>query len=148
MGNLFSSDNDKKPLSNNESGIQSDIHRTISDFKNIIRTLNLDNHGYQREIIKKQSELIKFINMNNKVSADIIASQIVRYRKMIEKNNKMIERLNALTIKLQETRNAAELKGLIDQSRSFEFTQQNPLFRGGEYMEKLIKYEDKLLALN
>jgi hypothetical protein len=60
---------------------------------------------------------------------------------------KTIEQLDALIKKLQETKNKKELRELINQANTIEISQQNPLFKGGEYMEKLIKYEDKMLEL-
>jgi hypothetical protein len=66
---------------------------------------------------------------------------------MIKKNITTIEQLNILILKLQKTKNTEELKGLVNQANSVEVSEQNPLFRGGKYFEKLIKYEDKLLGL-
>jgi hypothetical protein len=148
MGNLFSSESTTNPLSSNESTTPLDINQAITRLKKLIIRLQSDNSRYQNELVKKQDEVKKNLEKNKKDFAKISAQQVVRYNKMIKDNMTRIGQLNALIIKLQETKNTVELRKLVNQAKSDEVLIQNPLLKGGEYMEKLIKYEDKLLGLN
>jgi len=147
MGNTFSFDSPAKPLSSNESITPVNLNQSIFNLKKIIKTLETDNNRYYKELLKKQELAQEYIRRNNMEAARIFTLQLVRYRNMIKKNITTIEQLNILILKLQKTKNTEELKGLVNQANSVEVSEQNPLFRGGKYFEKLIKYEDKLLGL-
>jgi len=147
MGNTFSFDSPAKPLSSNESITPNKLNQSIFNLNKLIRTLESDNKRYQIELSKKQELAQEYIRRNNMETAKIVAQQIVRYNKIIERNITTIRQLKTLIKKLEETKNKEELKRLVNQADSVEVSEQNPLFRGGKYFEKLIKYEDKLLGL-
>jgi hypothetical protein len=146
MGNSFST-SPTNPLSKNESGTPPDINQSISNLNKLIRTLQSDNTRYGKDLLIKQGQAIDYVKRNNMEAAKIVAKQVVRYNTIIKKNLTTIGQLQALIKKLQETKNAVQLRQLVNQANSVEVSEQNPLFRGGEYMEKLIKYEDKMLGL-
>jgi hypothetical protein len=146
MGNSFST-SPTNPLSQNESGTPPDINQSISNLNKLIRTLQSDNTRYGKDLLIKQGQAIDYVKRNNMEAAKIVAKQVVRYNTIIKKNLTTIGQLQALIKKLQETKNAVQLRQLVNQANSVEVSEQNPLFRGGEYMEKLIKYEDKMLGL-
>jgi hypothetical protein len=146
MGNT-TSNSPTNPLSQNESITPLDINQSIFNLNKLIRILESDNKRYQKELLKRQDEAKEYVRRSNMDAARIIAKQIVRYDNMIKKNINTIGQLQALIKKLQETKNTVELRRLVNQANSNEVSKQNPLFKGGEYMEKLIKYEDKMIRL-
>jgi len=147
MGNTFSFDSPAKPLSSNESITPVNLNQSIFNLKKIIKTLETDNNRYYKELLKKQELAQEYIRRNNMEAARIFTQQLVGYRNIIKKNMITIKQFEMLIQKLQETKNTEELKRLVNQANSIEVSEQNPLFRGGKYFEKLIKYEDKLLGL-
>jgi hypothetical protein len=147
MGNTYSVDSPTKPLSSNESITPVNLNQSIFNLKKIIKTLETDNNRYYKELLKKQELAQEYIRRNNMEAARIFTQQLVGYRNIIKKNMITIKQFEMLIQKLQETKNTEELKRLVNQANSVEVSEQNPLFRGGKYFEKLIKYEDKLLGL-
>jgi hypothetical protein len=146
MGNFFSQPINN-PLSSNESTPPINLNQIIINLRRMILTLESNNKKYKNDLIIKQGQAKGYVKINNMEAARIVAQQVLRYDKMIKRNMKTIEQLDALIKKLQETKNKKELRELINQANTIEISQQNPLFKGGEYMEKLIKYEDKMLEL-
>jgi hypothetical protein len=152
MGNTISN-SPRKPLSSNESLnnepiTQVDINQSVSNLKRLIRILENDNIRYNKELLKKQIQAKEYVKRSNMDAARIVAQQVLRYNSFIQKNMKTIEQLHALILKLQETKDTVELKRLVNQSNLVGIMQENPLsIRGGEYIQKLIKYEEKLLGL-
>lgn len=146
MGNSFSN-SPTNPLSHDESVTQPDINQSIINLNKLIRTLQSDNIRYGKDLLIKQNQAKEYVKRNNMEAAKIVAKQIVRYNKIIQRNITTIGQLQALIKKLQETKNAVELRKLVNQANLVEVSEQNPLFKGGEYIKKLIKYEDKMLGL-
>ena len=150
MGNT-TSNSPRKPLSSNEldneSATKYNINESISNLQFIIFMLKSDNFQYNDELLKKQSLMKEYTKKNNMDAAGIVAKQIVRINAFLRKNLKTIEQSNALILKLQETKDIIEIKRLINESNLVLSMRKNPIIGGGEYMRKLIKYEDKLLGL-